>query len=898
LVRETLSGNTVAFETIIDRYANTVFGLALAHLRHWNDAEDATQEVFATAYQSLHTLRDHQKFPGWLATMARNRCRRILKRRGLERALPEKLRSPQQSTLSRPEQDEVYRLIHHEMDELPTDAREVLLLYYFSKMRTREIAQRLGISRSAVAKRLQRARQALGERLLSVLGKDMQRRDHATERKTYVMGVIAGLSPEWMSAAGGSAALKTAGAAPLIIGVLLMKKTIFVALVLALGALGYFALPHDGGEKPEPTVLTEIEDASPETVAVTEPPTLAKSEAPEIEAPAETVAPHDEPLEDTPDAAPQTAALCEISDPSRFASVSGTVRDEDGNPVAGVEVLVICHGTGKGGQLLRSNEVWAHVLEDLHSASGVSNSSGAYHVKDIPFDGPVTILASGDGYAPGRAHRPIFLKGQTLKDVDLVVESGTLLLGRVTAPNRGPVAKAAVRAPFGHSGLAFTGDDGRFELTVRTRTAGGVMFLKVSSPRYGTESFNEVPVGTDGVVELVMRGSAVLRGHLAWRDGSPGTGARVRIHGSLANWNYAKDGSRTRGPGAIDSQYDALVNAAGDYVIEGIDVGQFYYLVTAANTEGEVVADGELGFLEPNRESVWNAVLDDVIIVFGKVLGQNSGEPILNARINVSARVNGRFVRGAARVAAGKSYHLELPALAGQYLIVPSYQPFGAAGFEQYGREIFLSPGDEKELDLYFPEPFSITIRVVNESGTPVSAARVKKNTPVMSGRPAGETDEDGRFVAAGIMPNIIGPETTASLTIEHPEYPSTNTRVYVGEPGDVFPEETVVLYRASGLMGRIVDPDGQPLEAEVWVKVSHSGGIDNNLFFSTDDEGFFENESIPATNVTLSITAMISDGPDGRQTWDFASVDAIAGSVVDLGELIFDSSEVLDPEN
>ena len=91
LVREALTGTETAFGVLVDRYSSTVFGLALAHLRSWADAEDLTQEVFTAAYASLDTLREPKKFAGWLTTLTRNRCRNVLKRRGLERALPEKL---------------------------------------------------------------------------------------------------------------------------------------------------------------------------------------------------------------------------------------------------------------------------------------------------------------------------------------------------------------------------------------------------------------------------------------------------------------------------------------------------------------------------------------------------------------------------------------------------------------------------------------------------------------------------------------------------------------------------------------------------------------------------------------------------------------------------------------
>ncbi len=384
LVQEALAGSETAFGALVDRYSSTVFGLALAHLRNWADAEDLTQEVFAAAYESLHTLREHKKFSGWLTTLTRNRCRNALKRRGLEQALPEKLGESQKEVRPHPGQDELYRFLHNEMDALSADAREALILYYFSRRGTREIGQILGVSRGAVGKRLERARRALGERLLVILGEEMLHRDQPSERKTRVMGVVSGLSPEWMKAAGGSVALETAGTPPLIVGALLMKaKMIFVALVLALGALGYLALPRDNEQKFEPSLGVEREDGSPESLAVKTPPTLAKSEEPLIELREISEALRENP----PRAAAEGASICEILEPSRFASISGTVTDKAGDPVPGVEVLVACYGIGDEPDNSRPAKSslgvyrWLpHMMDAEHALATVSGSTGAYRV--------------------------------------------------------------------------------------------------------------------------------------------------------------------------------------------------------------------------------------------------------------------------------------------------------------------------------------------------------------------------------------------------------------------------------------------------------------------------------------------------------------------------------------
>ena len=66
LVAETRRGNLEAFAELVQRFQDAVYGVALARLGNWHDAEEVAQEAFLEAWRKLGDLREPGKFPGWL----------------------------------------------------------------------------------------------------------------------------------------------------------------------------------------------------------------------------------------------------------------------------------------------------------------------------------------------------------------------------------------------------------------------------------------------------------------------------------------------------------------------------------------------------------------------------------------------------------------------------------------------------------------------------------------------------------------------------------------------------------------------------------------------------------------------------------------------------------------
>lgn len=151
----------------IARYSDVLLRTCYVYLHHPEQAEDALQDTFIKAYQSMNQ-REIKSEKAWLMRIAINTCHDYYRSRwfhyvdkswSAEDVLPfQPAVLPEDHALL----EEVYRL--------PEKAKQVLLLYYYQEMTLQEAAAVLGISRSAVHKRLLKAQRLLKGKLT---GRDM-----------------------------------------------------------------------------------------------------------------------------------------------------------------------------------------------------------------------------------------------------------------------------------------------------------------------------------------------------------------------------------------------------------------------------------------------------------------------------------------------------------------------------------------------------------------------------------------------------------------------------------------------------------------------------------------------------------------------------------------------------
>lgn len=170
LVTAARAGDHAAFASLIQRHYPMVHALCTRALGDADLARDATQEAAVTAMLGLARLRHDDRFGAWLAGIALNLCRRLLRDRdwaafSLDALLEDHLISEPSGTDPDPAEAataaEVTRRIKDAVSALPPGQRQAAEAYYLSGRTQAETATWLHIPASAVKTRLHKARAAL-----------------------------------------------------------------------------------------------------------------------------------------------------------------------------------------------------------------------------------------------------------------------------------------------------------------------------------------------------------------------------------------------------------------------------------------------------------------------------------------------------------------------------------------------------------------------------------------------------------------------------------------------------------------------------------------------------------------------------------------------------------------
>ena len=166
-----------AFGRIVERHSDLVYNVAFRMLHNAEDAMDAAQEAFISAYRSLDRFRGGS-FRAWLFRIAANACYDELRRRkarpatSLDRAGNEDERpiEPPDAAPSMEERaanTELHRALEDALAQLPREQRLAVVLCVVQGFDYAEIAQTMGVSLGTVKSRLSRARSRLRVILLA-----------------------------------------------------------------------------------------------------------------------------------------------------------------------------------------------------------------------------------------------------------------------------------------------------------------------------------------------------------------------------------------------------------------------------------------------------------------------------------------------------------------------------------------------------------------------------------------------------------------------------------------------------------------------------------------------------------------------------------------------------------
>ena len=188
LVERAQRGDKRAFDLLVIKYQRKLARLLSQFIRDSAEVEDVTQETFVKAYRSLSSFRGESAFYTWLYRIGINAAKNFLvaqKRRASattngfdiedaenfeEGTQLRELNTPESELMSR----QIAQTVHQTLEVLPEELRTAITLREIEGLSYEEIANIMNCPTGTVRSRIFRAREAISDKLQSVMeiGKD------------------------------------------------------------------------------------------------------------------------------------------------------------------------------------------------------------------------------------------------------------------------------------------------------------------------------------------------------------------------------------------------------------------------------------------------------------------------------------------------------------------------------------------------------------------------------------------------------------------------------------------------------------------------------------------------------------------------------------------------------
>jgi protocatechuate 3,4-dioxygenase beta subunit len=511
---------------------------------------------------------------------------------------------------------------------------------------------------------------------------------------------------------------------------------------------------------------------------------------------------------------PRVEPIEAVLDPA--SDVIGTVTNGSGEPIAGAQVSM---------SRTRTVEMGNNVMKAIMMMSDDSDAQGRFVFEDQE-PGTISLSAVASGYQEAKLDSVEVPKGRDLEGIELPLEAGAVVQGRVLAPDGRPAIGASVRLV--GEGEEFmrvmdgTGSDGSGYYRLEGLAPGKVSVEATHDDYPRTVRDLDAGPGLNSL-DLQFEGGHEVSGQVVDADGGPVPNAAVRL----------VLGGRFWGGGP-----ETIAGADGAFVLPGVQDGSYRLWVDAAgfaSSPGEekvTVAGGPVQGLRVR--------LDPGGTIAGKITGL---EPELFAEVGVRAdgATFGGF-GGGGDVDYEGNYRLR-NLRPGTYAVIASLARSG----KQARGTVTLEPGaQEVRLDLVFGTGLTLSGRAV-QGELPITGATIFLEGVGIDHSGWNETDPDGKFVIEGLEPG------TYSLSLrDFRTGLAYNQTIEIGSS-----REIVLDVPTASVRGQVVDTtDRQPLPA-VSVTLTGEGGDDARRLpihtATTDLEGKFELGNVPDGTFTLA---------------------------------------------
>lgn len=163
-------GDNEAFARLIEEVKIKLYKTGISILKNDDDTCDAIQETLVSAYKNLKNLNEEKYFSTWIIRILINKCYDIIRKNKKITYLNEKMQKEESGYYEMYcDESELEKILN----QIDSDLRTVVVLYYYDDLSVSEISDVLNIPEGTVKSRLARSRDKIYEIIKKEEGEDL-----------------------------------------------------------------------------------------------------------------------------------------------------------------------------------------------------------------------------------------------------------------------------------------------------------------------------------------------------------------------------------------------------------------------------------------------------------------------------------------------------------------------------------------------------------------------------------------------------------------------------------------------------------------------------------------------------------------------------------------------------
>lgn len=166
IIQRILNGETALYEYFLNAYGQQVFTLVVRIVINQEDAEELTQDTFIKAFQHLSSFKGNSSFSTWIYSIAYNTAISHARKKkydtfAMDDALLANISDQQVDEALNEEGEEQILKLNRAIEQLNSDERALITLFYHEEKPLTEVALILGLTESNAKVKLHRIRKKI-----------------------------------------------------------------------------------------------------------------------------------------------------------------------------------------------------------------------------------------------------------------------------------------------------------------------------------------------------------------------------------------------------------------------------------------------------------------------------------------------------------------------------------------------------------------------------------------------------------------------------------------------------------------------------------------------------------------------------------------------------------------